>query len=312
MNLAMNENRIYLVSVFLFFLFSRLFLFLFRRIGNTITLALAVASLLTILGTMTMDRTELWSSALSLWGDAVEKAPQNRFAHCNYADALYKEGRIDAGLWHCEKALSIFPIKRPELWAKQARFHLQKRNTLLARQYIEAAMKLESKQQEELIYLRAKTLFYENNSKAAIELLESLAGASDRRIRKIAKQTSKRIGEYIRKLQARLEGAKSRIAKAKILTRLGRFQEALQAIDGIKAPELEGELYLRLGKYERAIEAFEKADFPLVAERLILALVLSGQEKEGSKAARKALSDGLALGLQARFYACLPPYDPCG
>lgn len=78
-----------------------------RRSG-TRALGMAGGAILIVLGAQTFSRTEVWSSDLTLWGDAARNGGTWR-AHMNYALALEAEGRADEALAEFQEAVRLGP-----------------------------------------------------------------------------------------------------------------------------------------------------------------------------------------------------------
>ena len=68
-----------------------------------------VAMTLASLGGLTYLRNTDYRSALNIWGDTVQKVPNNPRAHLNYGSALKKEGYIDDAIKEYKKAIELAP-----------------------------------------------------------------------------------------------------------------------------------------------------------------------------------------------------------
>lgn len=105
LNVLVNEHRMYLPLAFLCAgsacFFSR------YSLGNSGRAWMLVA--LVICGGIIRQRNAEWSSELSLWGDAAQKAPHAYRAHMHYARALELEGRVEEALRHFSRAVECAP-----------------------------------------------------------------------------------------------------------------------------------------------------------------------------------------------------------
>ncbi len=100
LNMLVNERRLYLVVAGSAWIFA----YALRRVQKPIAVALLV-----LLALQTAARNRIWANELTLWGDAVEKAPTMRRAHANYGRALQMDGRDDEALDAYRKAIEIDP-----------------------------------------------------------------------------------------------------------------------------------------------------------------------------------------------------------
>lgn len=50
-----------------------------------------------------------WQNSQSLWTHAIARTSDNAIAHTNLAEALFKKGKMDEAIEHCEKALKMDP-----------------------------------------------------------------------------------------------------------------------------------------------------------------------------------------------------------
>jgi protein O-mannosyl-transferase len=99
----MAERRAYLASAGVFLAAAAAAARVWSTAGRR-SRAAAVAALalvLAVLGTLTLARNLVWRDAITLWSDAVAKAPQAWSAHAGLASALGEQGR-------CAEALPIF------------------------------------------------------------------------------------------------------------------------------------------------------------------------------------------------------------
>ena len=68
-----------------------------------------IALVILQMSVLTWARNEVFRRELSLWEDAVIKAPQNARAHYNFGTLLYHAGDSDRALLHCQKAVDLKP-----------------------------------------------------------------------------------------------------------------------------------------------------------------------------------------------------------
>ena len=78
-----------------------------QRAGRVAVAAALVAGL--VLGTVTWQRNRVWATNLSLWTDAVAKAPEKERPVMHYANAISAVGRFEEARRHYEKVLTINP-----------------------------------------------------------------------------------------------------------------------------------------------------------------------------------------------------------
>ena len=69
----------------------------------------AVAVVVAVLGTGTVLRNPVWGSNLSLWRDAVAKAPGDFRAHANLGTALQEGGDLPGAVAEYRKSIAIYP-----------------------------------------------------------------------------------------------------------------------------------------------------------------------------------------------------------
>lgn len=98
LNMLVNERRIYLVTAGLAWITA----YALRHVPLPL-----VVSMVVIMAVHTVDRNRVWKSELTLWKDAVEKAPEMRRAHANYGRALQLNGRHEAALAAYYKAIEF-------------------------------------------------------------------------------------------------------------------------------------------------------------------------------------------------------------
>ena len=307
LNLPMNEHRVYLAFVGLFVIFSTALLRAFDTPRSRKALPLTIGVLIALFSTATLERNRQWTTPLSLWSDAVIKAPQSRYAHLNYANALYEAGKNEAALWHGERTLAIFPAENPVLWARHARLHLTQGNLLLAQQYLKAALEYDGNNLD-LLTLRADLLVKIRKPQEAVKLLAKLERKGPKEFRSSIRQAKIHLLRRLREMNSKIKTLPPGEKRARLLLLAGYPQKALEDLGPVGAWSLRGEILLLIGEYKKAAHALSKASFPQAAEMLVIATVVSGKEAEGRRLAEKALRKGVPLGLEARFYAGLAPY----
>jgi len=108
------EHRLYLPSVGLALFSVALCVEIFSKINSSLDLRQRVALAWSVFmifcsvsSLLTFSRNEVWSSLLSVYGDAVQKAPLNPRARCNYGLALLRGGYYKESLEESEKAIAL-------------------------------------------------------------------------------------------------------------------------------------------------------------------------------------------------------------
>ena len=104
LNVLVNEHRLYLPLAFLSLATAALFVHLPARFRK-----LVCAALLAICGVLAQQRSAVWQDELSLWTDAVAKAPFMYRAHMHLGEALRLEGRRREALQHHQLASELAP-----------------------------------------------------------------------------------------------------------------------------------------------------------------------------------------------------------
>lgn len=66
----------------------------------------------------TVTRNPVWATHLTLWEDAVRKAPHSAQAHLSYGFTLIGEGRAEEGREHLDRALELKPAVLDEMLAR--------------------------------------------------------------------------------------------------------------------------------------------------------------------------------------------------
>ncbi len=102
------EHRVYLPSVGAFIALAAAASLLLKRLPAFVSVAAAALVVLALAGT-TFARNQVWGSEVSLWSDAVRKAPNKARPHYNLALALDKLNRSDEALPHALEAVRLAP-----------------------------------------------------------------------------------------------------------------------------------------------------------------------------------------------------------
>ena len=110
---VMNEHRVYLPSVGAFSAMAVGILFLARRLTGPQRAArsatIAGAALGILLAAATVARNSVWSSDVSLWADAAQKAPLKARPILNLGTALVEAGRIPDAIGPLRRAVTLDP-----------------------------------------------------------------------------------------------------------------------------------------------------------------------------------------------------------
>lgn len=108
LNVLVTERRLYLaVAVLMGFIVWQVREPLARRSRSLVALTLCVFVVLTV------QRNTVWASELTLWEDAVVKAPASDRAHIRLGVAYRKLGRLNAAGAQFERALELQPLSAP-------------------------------------------------------------------------------------------------------------------------------------------------------------------------------------------------------
>lgn len=100
--------------------------------------------------TVAVERTRVWSSSLSLWTDAVSKAPDSSAAHEGLCFALYSVGRFPEALDSCGRALALDP-RRVDARTNRANALLALGRAREARDEFDIALSIQPKSAEALV-----------------------------------------------------------------------------------------------------------------------------------------------------------------
>lgn len=93
------------------------------------------------LGILTLQRNEVWASEVSLWEDAVTKAPANARAQLNLALVHKREGRMDEALDRLERGLLLNPAYA-DAWVALGDVYMGRGEAVAARTAFERALAL--------------------------------------------------------------------------------------------------------------------------------------------------------------------------
>lgn len=123
LNLLVSERRLYLPSVGL----SVGLAWCFWTWANyhRVQCFVGIASLCVVFSALSWQRNTIWETEISLWEDAVRKAPRSDRARVNLAIAYHQNGREPDALMQLRHAVEIHP-KNSEAWAEIGSIFLDK------------------------------------------------------------------------------------------------------------------------------------------------------------------------------------------
>jgi tetratricopeptide (TPR) repeat protein len=100
------EHRTYLPSMMIILIAAIL---ADRYLRFKVLKIVTIFAIILVFSAWTHERNTLWSNAVSLWSDVVEKSPQKARPHNNLGNALKRQGKIEEAIVHFNKALQINP-----------------------------------------------------------------------------------------------------------------------------------------------------------------------------------------------------------
>lgn len=109
---AMADRYVYVASVGFFYLLAELFVFFWdrafrhRRFVRGL-LAAVLATLVSLWGVLTFERTKVWRDGVTLWKDALVQEPDLATAHLNLAYAYLDQNKTAPAFRHAEEALRL-------------------------------------------------------------------------------------------------------------------------------------------------------------------------------------------------------------
>ncbi len=106
LNVLVNEHRLYLASAFLFIVLSAA---LWSHMRRTLVRRAAAVLLIALLAILSHQRSRVWDTEHSLWGDAVAHSPYAYRAHMHFGGALEAEGDIVGALDRYRRAVELQP-----------------------------------------------------------------------------------------------------------------------------------------------------------------------------------------------------------
>jgi Tfp pilus assembly protein PilF len=213
------EHRMYLPSVGLVGAAA----FLVVKVSHSRLAVVSVGSvLLAAVAWSTMIRLPVWETNLTLYGDAIAHAPNNRRAHYNYANALRNDSRFNLAVKHYRRALEIRD-ERPEVHNNLALAYLKMGEEELARTELQRALALHWQHFNSLVMLAG---------------LEAESGD-----RKLAEVLLKRA------ISVKQGEAEPRLRLADLYLGQGRFVDAQRIIvEGLQYSPQNAELHNELGR----------------------------------------------------------------
>jgi Flp pilus assembly protein TadD len=100
------EHRTYLPSMMIILMAAIL---ADRYLRSNILKIATVCAITLVFAAWTYERNTVWSNAVTLWSDVVEKSPQKVRPHNNLGNALKHQGKIEEAIAHFKKALQLNP-----------------------------------------------------------------------------------------------------------------------------------------------------------------------------------------------------------
>jgi len=100
------EHRTYLPSMMIILMAA---LLADRYLRSNILKVITICAITLVFAAWTYERNTVWSNAVILWSDVVEKSPQKVRPHNNLGNALKRQGKFEEAIAHFKKALRINP-----------------------------------------------------------------------------------------------------------------------------------------------------------------------------------------------------------
>ena len=268
LNVLVNEHRLYLPLALL-----GLALGWGLRQGMSQRNGLIALVLLALCASLTHARSLVWRDELSLWSDAVRKAPAMYRTHLHLGGALEKEGQVRAALVQYEQALALEP--------DAVEVHYNRGRALILLQQFDAGLAAyERCLQLEPQYLPAQinlaALYQDVGQLARAEdlLRSALAHSPDeaevwRRLgvlHKMQGKGSEAVAMYTRALSLDPALVEARYNLGNLYRDQGRWQEAERAFQRVIRERDEhagayrnlGDLLLERGQYRAAVEIWNR------------------------------------------------------
>ena len=330
LNLPMNEHRIYLASASIFGLIAHLIARHLRSNHKSqLRYALACTCLLLCLCiAYTRDRNTFWQTPIKLWQDALKKAPHSRYAHAQYAVALFRHGHFKEGVWEMEIANRLHGKMTQTLSVTAATYHNQLGNIHLAKHYIERALKRDGRDANTILAAAQVSERFHAPHKTRELLLRLLALQPEHSegksilsaFNKSCQTMDQEIYEIKKQIKEQGEKKELLMRLANTLDRRGRYEEAekintkLIKQRVLEALLLQGNSLLRQERYLEAAAVFNRlCRIPGTptdcVQKLVIALAGAGKNKDAAGLGKSLVKKGLELSLDTRFAAKLPPYS---
>jgi len=269
LNVLVNEHRLYLPVAFL-------------GAGAGLLLAgllpqgkkwLVGAGLLAAMGLLAHQRSAVWKDELSLWSDAVRKAPGMYRAHMHLGGALEQRGRIQEALTRYRRAAELGPE------VVEAHYNLGNALRLLGRREeavaaYERSLDLNEAFAPALVNLSSMHLESGQSDRAEDLLVRALEAQPEfpeahRQFGILCKQQGRsREAEaaYLRALALRPDWAKVHYNLANLYFDAGRLPEAIRRYEWALVVQSDhagayrnlADLYMRQGDYARAAEVYAR------------------------------------------------------